>query len=775
MHRFPVLVWEDWTGSFSARLIDDEENVGSLLAGFGLTARDAMVQLKEYLVWSFAHEPWRSAADFLDPRITEWRVEVRPEYHVKGRVYPCEESVPLRVAAVHGRQESGMLVCALPMLGLQFYYYESTALRGLVTTYVQEALKGHTPQQLSRYLFPKRLWLEEIAVSGGKRSASAAQSSTQLPVLKLVADPINSEQMRRSFSRAYGRERQVNQLARMLIAERANVLLVGEVGVGKTAILVDAVREVERDKRTRATETSNEESNRIPRFWTSSAARLIAGMKYLGQWEERCERLIEDLRRIEGVIAFEDLLELVRTGGTSSNTSIASFLLPFIERGELRVVSETTPEGLDACRRLLPGFADAFRIFQVPSFNQAEALATLQAYCAAIERNHPARIDNDGRRLIYRLFQRFLPYEAFPGKTVNFTSRLYEEVKTKHRAEITNDVIIDSFVKLSGLPELFLRDEVALQEGDVRAFFESEVIGQDEACQAATSTVLTFKAGLNDPLRPLSVLFFTGPTGVGKTELARSLARFLFGAAEDSERFVRLDMSEYSSPGSAERLVSRSSGEASEFINRLRRQPFAVVLFDEMEKAHEGVFDVLLSVFDEGRLTDRLGRTTYFRSAVLVMTSNLGATSTDPPGFSLQLAAAASTYDRAAQTFFRPEFYNRIDRVVSFRALGRDSIRRIVVKELLSLNTREGLEKRNLRLVWTERLVDHLAGIGFSARFGARPLQRAIEREIVSQLAFYLNRKSELRASQLTVDFDPDEQRITISELVEPKGIEPLT
>ena len=141
-----------------------------------------------------------------------------------------------------------MLVCALPMFGLQFYYYESTALRGLVNTYVQEALKGHTPQQLSRYLFPKRVWLEEIAVPGGKRFA-AAQQSIELPGLKLVADPLNSEQMRRSFSRAYGRERQVNQLAQMLIRERANVLLVGEVGVGKTSILVDAVREVERESR----------------------------------------------------------------------------------------------------------------------------------------------------------------------------------------------------------------------------------------------------------------------------------------------------------------------------------------------------------------------------------------------------------------------------------------------------------------------------------------------------------------------------------------------
>jgi ATP-dependent Clp protease ATP-binding subunit ClpC len=487
-------------------------------------------------------------------------------------------------------------------------------------------------------------------------------------------------------------------------------------------------------------------------------------MKYLGQWEERCERMIEELARIEGVIAFEDLLDLVRTGGASSNTSIASFLLPFIERGELRVISETTPEGLDACRRLLPGFADAFRIFQVPSFTQAEALATLQAYCAAIERNDPARIDHDGRRLIYRLFQRFLPYEAFPGKTVNFVSRLYGGAKTAQVSQITNDAIIDAFVKLTGLPELFLRDEIALQEEDILAFFKSEVIGQEEACQAATGTVLTFKAGLNDPSRPLGVLFFTGPTGVGKTELARTLARFLFGAVEDSERFVRLDMSEYSSAGSAERLVARASGETSEFINRMRQQPFAVVLLDEVEKADEGVFDVLLSVFDEGRLTDRYGRTTYFRSAVIIMTSNLGATSSDAPGFSLQLGPAASTYDRAAQTFFRPEFYNRIDRVVSFSALGRDSTRRIVVKELKSLNAREGLEKRNLRLAWTERLVEHLVDVGFSTRFGARPLQRAIEQEIVTQLAFYLNRKSQLRDTQVTVDFDPDRDQLTISE-----------
>jgi len=238
----------------------------------------------------------------------------------------------------------------------------------------------------------------------------------------------------------------------------------------------------------------------------------------------------------------------------------------------MRIISETTPAGLDACRRLLPGFVDAFRILRVPDFTEPEALSALHAYCQSIERNSPVRMEREPRNLIYRLFRRFLPYEAFPGKTVNFTTTLYERAKSDHLTQITSDRVIGAFVKATGLPELFLRDEVSLEERDLQAFFEHEVIGQTEACRAATSAVLTFKSGLNDPARPISVLLFTGPTGVGKTELSRSLARFLFGAAEDSERFVRLDMSEYSLPGSAERLIAGPSGEPSEFINQMRRQ-----------------------------------------------------------------------------------------------------------------------------------------------------------------------------------------------------------
>ncbi|HEX3253139.1 MAG TPA: AAA family ATPase [Pyrinomonadaceae bacterium] len=749
MHRFPVLVWEDFTGRFTARLIDDEEDQSNPLAGFGRTPREALAQLKEYLAWSFDHDRWRSAPDFQDPQLMEFRVEVRPEYTLRGRVYPCDESIPLRVACVHGHQQTGMLVCAMPLLALQFYYYEASALRGLVTTYAQEALKNRTPQQLRTYLNPKSVRLEEIAVRGGKPSTFTIPEPA-IENLKLVAVPLGSDEMRRSFSRAFGRERLVSELIQLLERERTNVLLVGESGVGKTSMLVDAVRVVERS----GVNNNDTQTPAKHRFWTSSASHLIAGMRYLGQWEERCERVIEELARIDGVIAFEDLLELLRIGGVTTTDSVASFFLPFLERGELRIVSETTPAGLDACRRLLPGFVDAFRILRVPNFTQAEALSALQAYCASIERNSKVRMQSESRNLVYRLFKRFLPYEAFPGKTVAFTTRLYESAKTDRVTEITSDRIISAFVKATGLPELFLRDDVSLEERDLQAFFEREVIGQVEACRAATSAVLTFKAGLNDPLRPINVLLFTGPTGVGKTELSRSLARFLFGAAEDSERFVRLDMSEYSLPGSAERLIAGRSGAPSEFINQMRRQPFAVVLFDEIEKADEGVFDLLLSVFDEGRLTDRFGRTTHFQSAVIVMTSNLGAIASETPGFGTGDEFASSTYHRAAQTFFRPEFYNRIDAVLSFNSLDKTSVRRIVIKELNALNAREGMVKRSIRLVWTDHLVNHVVQVGFDARLGARPLQRVIEKEIVTTLALHLNANPHLRDTQIRVDFD---------------------
>jgi ATP-dependent Clp protease ATP-binding subunit ClpC len=291
--------------------------------------------------------------------------------------------------------------------------------------------------------------------------------------------------------------------------------------------------------------------------------------------------------------------------------------------------------------------------------------------------------------------------------------------------------VLDRFQREFGLPEQLIRDDLPLPQSEVLAAFEGQILGQPSACQTAAAVVTALKTGLNDPNRPLGVLLFCGPTGVGKTETAKALARYLFGAAA-KERLVRLDMSEYSGYGAAQRLLLSDDGAVSDFLRRVRRQPFVVLLLDEIEKAAPEVLDVLLGVLDEGQLTDRFGRATTFRSAVILMTSNLGAERRSSLGFG---DAAQPAFERIAMTAFRPEFFNRIDAVVPFGPLDRATIAKLAERELESIARREGLAMAGRRLTWTPEVLAHLAEAGYDARYGARPLQRAIEREVIAPLS----------------------------------------
>jgi len=742
--HYPVLVWQDGAGMCTAALVDDEKRT----AAVGATATDALRQLKEYLDWTWAESLWEGPPDFGAAELLEIKVEVRPEYSHDGRLYPCPEPVTLRVPFVRGRQQDGLGVCSVPTLNLRFTYTDPDTLKGLVAHYAKNALKGLTPRQLADCQAPMACALHMLTIRIPNDPDSRVRfDPARVRTLAVIGNPLTAPGgVRTRFGPAWERDAEVQQLVAHLSQQRGSVLLVGEPGAGKTTVLVNAARKVSRAE----PEDQDTRLDRHHRFWLTSAARLVAGMKYLGQWEERCERVIQELAGLNGVLCLENLLASVRIGGQGPLDGIAAFLLPYVQRGELRLVTEATPAEADACRRLLPGLVETFQVVRLAPLQEEQTVRVLEQTVASFVQNHPVKTEAAIAPAAANLFRRFQPYAASPGTPVRFLRDLLGQAIKDRVPLVGVEQVRDRFVQVTGLREELLRDDRPLEHASVRAWLEQRVIGQTAACDVAASVVTTFKAGLNDPQRPLGVLLFCGSTGVGKTALARALSDSLFGHGQRRDRLVRLDLSEYAQPGSAERLLRGPNGGPSPFIQRMRQEPFAVVLLDEIEKADPEVFDVLLNVFDEGRLTDPLGRVTYFRSAILILTSNLGAGKPAPIGFG---PTAEPSFENEALTFFRPEFYNRLDAVVTFQPLDAAAIERITRKELAEIAEREGLAHARVRLNFSDRLVDHLARTGFDRRYGARPLQRTIDHLVVAPLARHLLAHAGMRDATLEVDW----------------------
>jgi ATP-dependent Clp protease ATP-binding subunit ClpC len=720
--RYPVVVYRDPAGGCHAVAVDH----GAV--GFGLSAADAKADLRDYLAWAHRHSPWAAPPDFLDPELRWQKVTVRPEYRTGDRLHPSGEAVDLRVMLVVGTRASGQPAADLPQLGVRFDYPGAKELPDLVRRYALHKLEGMTPEQVAGYLPPAEADLDFVPVR--VPVAAVAAGADAPPTLARVAEPVGDRAARKGFARAWGRAAEGAALAAKLHGEKASVLLVGDAGVGKSTLLVDAVKEAEKRG-----------GRKGRRFWLTSAGRLVAGMKYLGQWEERVEQVIAELGEVGGVLCVDRLLDLVRRGGFGPADSIAAFLLPYLARGEVRVAAEATPAELDACRRLLPGLADLFQVVPVRAFEPGEALAVIDKQLAVAASGPGLAVGRGTGERVVRLFRRFQPYSPFPGPASGFARELVGAAARAGKGEVGPGDAVARFRARTGLPDLLLRDELTLDRADVLAWFRDRVIDQPAACAAAADVVTAIKAGVTDPARPPAVLLFCGPTGVGKTELAKALAGYLYGHGDDAARkpgeaprLIRLDMSEYGGFDAAARLLGPPHGDPGELVRRVRREPFCVLLLDEIEKASAEVFDALMGVLDEGRLTDQYGRVTDFRSAAVVMTSNLGAGRGGSIGFGG--GEGGPNYRGAAMRFFRPEFFNRLDAVVTFDPLGPDAVRRIAQRELAAVARRDGLAQ--VRVTWTDRLVEHLAAVGFDARYGARPLQRAVEREVVAPLARWL-------------------------------------
>ena len=748
VHKFAFLVWKDVASFYTASLVDAEGAVEILVpvVSYAKTSREAVSQIKQYITWYYTKNPWAEAPSVSSSKMVSYKVKVRPEFQLNGRVFPYERNLTLNVTVVDCTHSNGMKSAAIPRLGIEFFYTQGQ-LRDLVRHYVQRRVSGQPPKVVSRLLPPEEIFLETVTAKTPRETSPTDQSAC-VASLSRVAEPMGTKTFKSRFSRPFGRDQSVAELVKRLSGQGSNVLLVGERGSGKTSVLLEAIRKIERQEK-------STERPHPRRFWQTRGARIIAGMRYLGEWEERLEQVIEEVSDIQGVLCLESLQEILQTGGRGPESSIAAFLMPYVERGELVLIAEATPAELDRSRRLLPEFVDLFGIMPLPEFTTPEAHAVLAEVLGQLNKKHRIEADPAIVGECYRLHKRFMPYQSFPGKASSFLFQLFEKKSKKGETPTRRDVV-DKFSVETGLPAHLLRDEEPYPVPEILEFFRTRVIGQEQACQAVTELVSTFKAGLNDPRKPLGVLLFCGPTGVGKTEMAKTLTKCFFGAGTVSDRLVRLDMSEYGGPGAAYRLMGTRE-RPGELVRRVRQQPFSVVLLDEVEKAHPDVFDLLLGVFDEGRLTDPWGRVTTFRSTVLVMTSNLGVSALRPVGLAQK---GTPSYQAEVMNFFRPEFFNRIDSVVSFHPLEPQHILEIAALELKALGGREGLDRRGVTLRWSKQALEHLADRGYDARYGARPLKRTIEQEVVVPLARHLVEHPELR--DCFVDVEVHDGRITV-------------
>ena len=729
VYTFPVLCWQ----------LTDELVCGRAIGPDLEIVRSDARKVLAALSIELGREGVRVSAPVTDYKRVRQTVSVRPSYRVDNQVFPLKDALQIPVDAVYGRNDFGSFTCFIPRFDSQFHYYEADNLKTLLEHFSQDALRSMSPEKLYRYLLAPAPWLESTKVREKAPKRAYREEPIETPRLSQAADrlPLPKKLVRKREglpAAAWERAGSVRECAELF--GKVNFLLVGEHGVGKTAILGEAVRK-------------SAKSKGGPTFWKSAAHRLVAGAKYLGDWQQLCDALVYDLSRVRGVLWIEDFIELIRVGGSGPEDSVASFLTPALDRGDFHIVGEITPRGLDAARTALPGFVERFRLIRVEDMPEASVRSVMAQYGAYTEETLGVSLAPKARRLAYRLLDRHVRYEQFPAKALRFLAETAHNAELAQRSEVDEAAVMKSFIQRTGMPPVLVDDQIKLDASELRAWFERRIVGQPVAVEAVTSVIRTFKAGLNDPDKPIATLLFSGPTGVGKTALASALSDYFFGEGHEVRPLIRIDMSEFQHPGQLSRLIGTGSGEPGELVRKVRATPFSVVLFDEIEKASPIFFDTLLTVLDEGLLADAIGRETDFRGCIVIMTTNLGARKGAAPGFGTDAAQNIASDIRA---FFRPEFFNRIDQVVPFSPLQSETIRAIARIELDNIRTREGLSARDLTLHFTDALVALVAARGFDEAYGARALQRVVEHQVVAALGRYLLANPQVQGARLTVD-----------------------
>jgi len=660
--------------------------------------------------------------------------------------------------------------------------------------------------------------------SGGKPSGKSGKSKT--PALDSFGRDLTELAKEGSLDPVIGRANEIERLVQILCRRtKNNPVLLGEAGVGKTAIVEGLAQKIV------AQDVPDILGDR--RIVVLDLAMMVAGTKYRGQFEERIKAVMNEVRRAKNVLLFIDELHtLVGAGGAEGAIDASNVLKPALSRGEIQCIGATT---LDEYRKYIEKDGALERRFQtimVEAPNKEDTIAIIKGLRDRYEAHHRVQITDEAVAAAVEMSDRYITARVQPDKSIDVIDeagarirlksmskppdladieeqierlsiekdeavkaadyekaaelrdeaealrRKKEEIQRQWRAKTTEvDGVVDEEVvaevvsKMTGVPLTRLEKAESERLLKLEEELHKTVVSQDEAIKSISKAIRRARSGLKDPRRPMGSFIFVGPSGVGKTLLAKSLAEFMFG---DAEALIRIDMSEYMEKHNVSRLIGAPPGyvgyeEGGQLTEQIRRRPYAVVLLDEIEKAHPDVFNMLLQIMEEGQLTDSFGRHVDFRNVVLIMTSNIGADLIkNKAGFGFAVPSEEADYKKIKDTlnaeierYFRPEFINRLDEVIVFRPLNREDLNGIVEYELKKVFGR--LEERDMALTLDQSAKDFLIDKGYNPDFGARPLRRAIEQYVEDPLSEAILRDEFQSGQVINVTRKDEEEHLSFS------------
>ena len=566
-----------------------------------------------------------------------------------------------------------------------------------------------------------------------------------------------------SFDPVIGRDEEIRRSVQILSRRsKNNPVLIGEPGVGKTAVAEGIAAYI--------AGSDAPDSMAGKRLVALDLPALLAGTKYRGDFEERVKAVLKDVKKAGDVILFIDEMHtMIGAGSAEGAIDAANILKPALGRGEVQIIGATTPEEY---RRHIEKDAALERRFQpvkIAEPSRSDSLKMLGAVRQSLEKHHGVKISDAALTAAVDLSARYINDRFLPDKAIDLADEAAAHIRVSGGGLVTAEDIAGIVSMWTGIPVANHSADETKRLCNMESILHRRVIGQNEAVTAVSRAIRRGRVGLSDPNRPIGSFLFLGPTGVGKTELCRALAEAVFG---ESDAMIRLDMSEYMEKHAVSKLIGSPPGyvgyeDGGQLTERVRRKPWSVVLFDEIEKAHEDVWGILLQIMDDGRLTDSAGRVVSFRNTIIVMTSNVGAKSisdgrprmgfTPDGGDEAQLMRAR--INEELRRTFKPEFLNRIDETIVFRRLSRAEIRSIAERMLLTVAER--FKALGMTLSVPDQVVDFLAERGYDEKYGARPLRRAIRSMIEDKAAELMLTDSLGRGDTVQARIDGNELILT--------------